>query len=215
MRVYSIFDSIDGEVNGFHQGGLTTFVRLAGCSLGCEYCDTRYAWKKDSGNEMSIDDVLKQLHSAKKVTITGGEPLEQKEAVFELINCLNNLGIKVSVETNGSIPLGSRFFSLARWVVDYKLPSSKVQERLMKFNFENLRQIDFVKFVIQHHNDFQFANQVRKNLCEKGCKANFAYSPVFGVLDPKILISWLYTEGPRDSVINLQLHKYLELVEDK
>ena len=102
IKINEIFTSIDGEVNRYGQGGLTTFIRLAGCNLQCSYCDTKQAQAMDTGVDMTIDEITERIEVS-KVTITGGEPLCQKDELIELINSLCFTDIRVTVETNGSL----------------------------------------------------------------------------------------------------------------
>lgn len=123
IRIAEIFESVSGEVGGFPQGSPTTFVRLAGCSLGCPFCDTRQWQDQESGTERTIEDVMKEIFSFpwKQVLITGGEPMEQKEAVQALVDKIkrNSIGYRIQVETNGTIPL-SDMYLVDYWVVDNK-----------------------------------------------------------------------------------------------
>lgn len=220
MRVYSIFRSIDGEVNHFHQGRFSTFIRLAGCNLRCAYCDTLYAQEKDSGTEMSVAYIVKEIEKLNcwKVTITGGEPLLQAEELFELLRWLNRNEYRVSVETNGSQELLG--IGVGSWVLDYKLPSSGMMDHMKIIEHVRLGEDDFVKFVIMDEKDFKVASETMLALQANRCRATFAFSPVDSVLDPKDLMRWIEesTGGfwtPSDVVVNLQLHKYIGLVEDK
>ena len=123
IRIAEIFESISGEVGGFPQGSPTTFVRLAGCSLGCPFCDTRQWQDPESGTERTIESVVFDIFAFpwKQVLITGGEPMEQKKVVQDLVNKIkgNSIGYKIQVETNGTIPL-SDMYLVDHWVVDNK-----------------------------------------------------------------------------------------------
>lgn len=93
LRITEIFYSYCGV------GIPCTFIRLAGCNLRCEWCDTKGSW--ETGTEMSVDDIIKQVDKD-TVTITGGEPLIQD--IRELVQKLDNgFGTDVIVETNGTI----------------------------------------------------------------------------------------------------------------
>jgi len=207
MRIYSIFSSIDGEANAYHQGRIATFIRFAGCNLECTYCDTPYARSFTAGNEMSAEDVIREVrkYPSDKLTITGGEPLAQTDAVFELTRRLYRLDYKVSIETNGSYhPIG---FGVGSWVVDYKLPSSGCQHFMVDTVFCALRRNDFVKFVIQTAEDFREANRKKLEFESKGCLAQFVYSPCD--LDPSSLVKWIQVAGLSDVILNLQIHKII------
>lgn len=107
MKIHSIFPSIDGEVNLYHQGRLAVFIRFSGCNCRCFYCDTKYAWDINSGAEMTVEEVMRAVRKfgIKKVTITGGEPLLRQDELFELTRKLYRDNYEVSIETNGSLPL--------------------------------------------------------------------------------------------------------------
>lgn len=219
MKIYSIFKSIDGEVNHFHQGRISTFIRFSGCNLRpfCTYCDTKYALKKDSGKKMNVDQIIKEVKKlgCKKVTITGGEPLMQFDGFLELTIALWHNGCFVSVETNGSYILNG--INIGSWIVDYKLKSSGVCETKMipYSEFCKLNYHDFIKFVISDRDDYCQAITVMKTLRKVGCIANFAFSPAHSSLNPLTLMKWLDEDKINDVIINLQFHKYLGLVEDQ
>jgi len=204
LKVYSIFASIDGEVNKLHQGRLSTFIRLHGCNLDCSYCDTKYALSGPH-MELTVDEIVNQVKimKPKKVTITGGEPLVQREGVVELIKRLLAEGYGVTVETNGSLPLverselfeGVRAVGLEKvveretlpqfcWVVDYKLTSSGYNKRMNMHTFTSLTKDDWIKFVITSEEDFFEALNFQRKLKFTYRKVgkgnlipNFAYSP--------------------------------------
>ena len=214
MKIYSIFPSIDGEVSEFHQGRLTTFIRVSGCNLRCSYCDTKYALSMDSGIDMNVDEVMEKVKDIgiSKVTITGGEPLLQAEELFRLTADLTRQGYEISIETNGSFPLYG--YGVGSWVVDYKLASSGEQDKMKMDIFRGLRSVDFVKFVIADRQDFNEAISVKKMLQSRlTYQAKFAFSPVYGGMDVNILINWLLEEEVYDAIINVQLHKLLNLKE--
>ena len=221
MRVYSIFRSIDGEVNSFHQGRLTTFIRFSQCNLACSYCDTVYAQSADSGKEMSVDEILETVAKmgGNSVTITGGEPLLQQEGLNKLIPLLLAQGINVSVETNGTckpihytihhtlILNGGWECAYCSYVMDFKLPSSGMYSFMHYNNFLNLQDTDWVKFVIGTRGDFDLALYLIEILKRDGCKAQIAFSPVFG-LEPSLLVQWMI-DSSVDAVMSLQIHKYI------
>jgi len=212
--VYSIFRSISGEVDRFHQGVFTTFIRTAGCNLRCKYCDTLYAQDHNAGKEISVEEiVVRVLHlKCPKVTITGGEPLLQPD-FFLLTKALAGRQILISVETNGSCLTSP--LAVDSWVVDYKLTNSGMRSRMNEKAFLPLRSPDFVKFVVGSLEDCIEAVEIRMKLESRGCGAKFAFSPLHGELDPKDLIQHLERLEQFDAIVNLQLHKYIGLVEDQ
>lgn len=211
LNVYSIFTSIDGEVSAFGQGRLSTFVRLAGCNLICSYCDTKYAQHPIEGEIISIDSIMENIKERKvnKVTITGGEPLLQ-DNVFELTSRLYKEEIDVSIETNGSIiPFGN---SVGSFIVDYKLPSSGMHEHMLTEAFTNLRQCDFIKFVIKNMLDYARAVKFAKEIRTTNKNVRFAFSLLKeNPIEVKSLIELLIQDGIKDAYVNVQIHKLLGL----
>jgi 7-carboxy-7-deazaguanine synthase len=216
MRVYSIFRSIDGEVNRWGQGSMCTFIRLAGCNLNCNWCDTEYARDPNAGKTMEIPEIIQNVQrlKSKRVTITGGEPYEQIDYLEELVGTLYRNGHNISIETNGShLPMWAS--NNPSHVMDYKLKSSGMGDRMDYKNFSYLTKHDFVKFVIRDRIDFAEATHVRADIKEHKCYARFAFSPVYNELHPMLLLQWMEQEGLYDAILNIQLHKILELKEDQ
>ena len=218
MKINNIFKSISGEVNGLMQGRLTTFVRLQGCNLNCSYCDTPESINRLHApiniSIIEIADRIRTIPCFSHVCFTGGEPLLQLNALKELIAVLYTLGFNISVETNGSInPFGltGRWQTVDSWVVDYKLKSSGYYNHMDEHIHIHLIETDFVKFVIGDHEDLELAMRIQKDLVARGCKANFAYSPMHHKFSPKELFNNLVANGIEDAIINVQMHKYLDM----
>ena len=112
MKVNEIFSSIDGE--GIRAGELATFIRLAGCNLRCNYCDTKYALAQDSGKEMTVSEILEKVNefNVKNITVTGGEPLIHKD-IEKLIDKLIENGYKVNIEDETGLGLGENHIEIA------------------------------------------------------------------------------------------------------
>ncbi|MHA2068578.1 MAG: 7-carboxy-7-deazaguanine synthase QueE, partial [Candidatus Thorarchaeota archaeon] len=143
IKIYSIFRSIDGEVNRWCQGSMCTFIRFAGCNLNCNWCDTEYARDPRTGCNMGIHEIVQEAQrlKSKRITITGGEPYEQIDELEELVGTLYRNEFNISIETNGSHP--------PMWsgrnpshVVDYKLPSSGMTDHMDYKNFSGLTKHD-------------------------------------------------------------------------
>lgn len=223
MKVYSIFKSINGEVSGGMQGRICSFIRLSGCNLatkteegynrGCIYCDTSYAFDTSLGKNMSIKKIIAQIkkQNCSFVTITGGEPLLQKVELEKLVLELDLHRYFVSIETNGSIPVPS-WSSVHSWVVDYKLSNSGVNHRMKLKNFNHLTNLDFVKFVIGQRDNFDEALSIIPSLPNN---VNLAFSPEFNMLKPDTLLKWMKEANLNNAILNVQLHKLLNLTEDK
>jgi 7-carboxy-7-deazaguanine synthase len=226
MKVFEIFNSIDGEVNRWGQGRVSTFVRLAGCNLRCSYCDTKKTWKTSAGQEIGWRDVGRLVLDAgvDKVTITGGEPLLQwDDGLRELVSFLDKYGKRVSIETNGTIQPDFNFLGRVCFVVDWKFGRKNDPEIFLA-----LGEGDFIKFVIEKRAQFLRAVRVQENLVSMGCTASFAYSPiqrpplerklrkndstasgrVFLGVDAGTLAGWMI-EYRVSGLLNLQLHKMI------
>jgi len=158
MLVNEMFLSIQGE--GGTMGLPTAFVRLSGCNLNCHWCDTRYA--REGGAEMAIKDILTAVgaYRVRHVCLTGGEPLLQGETP-ELIVRLLTEGKHVTLETNGSLPIGGLPAHPNLLVsMDYKCPSSGEEGSMLLENLPLLRPKDQLKFVVSNVQDMERAEEV-------------------------------------------------------
>ena len=203
LVVNEIFYSIQGESSRI--GFPTIFIRLTGCPLRCQYCDTEYAFTE--GERKNIDSILNDIkqYSAKYITVTGGEPLAQKACALFLTKLCNH-GYYVSLETSGAITV-SNVDKRVKKIIDIKTPGSKEDD---KNNFENLKYLtknDEIKFVICDQSDYFWAKQkiIEKEMT-KICEIIF--SPVYKSLNPSDLANWIL-EDKLNVRMQLQLHKYL------
>jgi 7-carboxy-7-deazaguanine synthase len=210
IKINEIFTSIDGEVNRYGQGGLTTFIRFAGCNLRCSYCDTKQAQMIDAGIDMTIDEIAERIEVS-KITITGGEPLCQENELIELIDSLCFTGVKVTIETNGSLKIPYNYIAhpdLVGWVIDYKF---EYVDQMMFYNFYNAGKNDWMKFVIDSEKQYFNAVEIIKLLSQNG---GFKGSIAFGFTD-KIKPAWLVDRMIKDGLdfvtLNCQIHKFLDL----
>ena len=203
MRIHEIFFSLQGETS--RVGLPTVFVRLTGCPLRCGYCDTAYAFQ--GGENMTQDQVLHRVASygARHVTVTGGEPLAQKECL-PLLTALCDQGYDVSLETSGSLDVSGVDPRVAV-VLDIKTPGSGEAQKNLWSNLGHLRSKDEVKLVLCGREDYDWAKQV---LAEHAIaeKCSVLLSPVHGQLDPTALAEWILQD--RLPVrMQVQLHKLL------
>jgi 7-carboxy-7-deazaguanine synthase len=203
VKVTEIFLSIQGEADSV--GWPTVFVRLTGCPLRCQYCDTEYAFY--GGEWHSIDATLERVASFKTqyVCVTGGEPLAQKSCV-ELLRRLCDAGYRVSLETSGAIDVSKVDPRVVR-VVDIKTPGSREVDRNRFENLDLLRPEEQIKFVICDRADFEWARDlVRTRRLNELCMVLF--SPSYGQVEARDLAQWILDE--RLPVrLQVQLHKYL------
>lgn len=210
MNIISIFKSIDGEISGFGQGRVTTFVRLAACNLRCTFCDTEYSF--GVGSPIPVSEVFKATMEGnnRNVTITGGEPLLQKKDVTELLRLLVRHSMRISIETNGSLPPIQEFthHKQVSWVFDYKLPSSGEENKMDVNNFKDLGPNDVVKFLVTE-DEIEYTLEVREKLYDAGCRAKIAYSPIEGMSTRDKVVDAILEYGTGDEFVNIQLHKII------
>jgi 7-carboxy-7-deazaguanine synthase len=214
MRIFSIFQSVNGEVSQRGIGSMTTFIRAAGCTANCSYCDTLYAKDPMSGIEMDISLIMNTVSdfNCTYVTITGGEPLEQREELAKLVAALVENGYQVTIETNGlhSFSKLTRPWGNVTWVVDCKLGSGF--QRLTEMQ---LTRTDYIKMVVGSLGQFIDMSETKNHLQSLGVKATFAFSPEWLKCHPNELVQWMKEYQHTDSVLNVQLHKIIGLVEAK
>jgi 7-carboxy-7-deazaguanine synthase len=182
------------------------FVRLTACNLRCTWCDTPYAFT--GGRKMSIDDVAAEVASleCRLVELTGGEPLVQPDAI-RLMERLVADGYETLLETGGHMPLDDVPDDVAA-IVDVKCPGSGEAHAMHWPNLEQVSMRDEVKFVIRDRVDFDYAcDVVRTHALGTRVKA-VLFSPVFGVLPPAELASWILEAGV-PARLQLQAHKYI------
>jgi 7-carboxy-7-deazaguanine synthase len=205
VKVSEIFTSIQGEST--YVGLSCFFIRLSGCNLRCEYCDTRYAYEE--GQETSVDELVAAAasSSAAIVQITGGEPLLQAAFPALAKQLRDRAERPVLVETNGSqnialIPEG------VRGIVDVKTPGSGEGESFDPRNVALLRPYDEVKFVISDRADYLWAKAFLHSNALASCCGAVLFSPVAGRLAAADLASWVLKDGLPVRV-QVQLHKVL------
>ncbi len=203
LRVNEIFHSLQGEARTV--GFPTVFVRLTGCPLRCGYCDTSYAFTE--GRWQSLDAILDDVrrHGARYVTVTGGEPLAQRQC-RQLLTRLCDAGYRVSLETSGALDIGG-IDARVSIVMDLKTPGSGEVARNLHENIALLRPNDQVKFVIGDRADYDWScQQLRQYRLDE--KAEVLFSPVYGVLASATLADWILAD--RLPVrLQVQLHKLL------
>lgn len=203
LRITEIFHSLQGESTTM--GLPTVFVRLTGCPLRCQYCDTAYAF--NGGTLTALDDILTQVSSfeCKHVCVTGGEPLAQP-ACIELLKQLCNKQFSVSLETSGARDI-SKVDPRVMIVMDLKTPDSGECEKNLLSNIPLLKQSDQIKFVLCSREDYQWACQMIKDH-QLLKKTQVLFSPSWKQLNPTTLAEWIIQD--RLAVrFQLQLHKIL------
>lgn len=203
LRITEIFCSLQGESSLV--GLPTVFVRLTGCPLRCGYCDTSYAFK--GGETRALDTILEEVAAfgVEHVTVTGGEPLAQKDCSLLLV-ALCDAGYRVSLETSGALDIANVDKRVKR-VMDIKTPSSGEVDRNLWSNLELLTTADEVKFVIGDCDDYDWSKAIlREHALVSRCSVLF--SPVYEALEARMLADWIVAD--RLPVrFQIQLHKLL------
>jgi 7-carboxy-7-deazaguanine synthase len=204
LRITEIFHSLQGETSTV--GLPTVFVRLTGCPLRCQYCDTAYAF--NGGEMIDMPAVLEQVASydARHVTVTGGEPLAQP-ACIPLLKALCDAGYDTSLETSGALDIGRVDPRVAR-IVDLKTPGSNEVHRNRWENIELLTRRDQVKFVICDANDYAWARNVTQQHDLTTRVGEVLFSPSYTELPGAKLAEWILRDRLRVRM-QIQLHKVL------
>jgi 7-carboxy-7-deazaguanine synthase len=203
LRINEIFHSLQGEADAV--GFPTVFVRLTGCPLRCQYCDTEYAFH--AGEWHDLDTILDQVRSfgSRHVCVTGGEPLAQPNCL-KLLSRLCDAGFNVSLETSGALDIAEVDARVSR-VVDVKTPASQESARNRVENFARLTRRDQLKFVICSREDYDWS---KAYLEEHGLPARcqVLFSPSYSQVPPAALAEWILADRLQVR-FQLQLHKIL------
>ena len=210
FEVAEKFVSINGE--GTKAGELAVFLRFCKCNLNCGYCDTRWANSPDLKPQlMTAEELVEYVKSTgvKNVTLTGGEPLLQKD-IAELLTLLGESGAEVEIETNGSISIKelAKINPRPAFTADYKLPSSGMEKYMLNENFDYLTKKDTVKFVVGDISDLTRAEEVINKFNLTG-KCNIYFSPVFGKIAPEEIVGFMKERKLNNVRVQLQLHKII------
>ncbi len=204
LRITEIFYSLQGETNT--SGLPTVFVRLTGCPLRCQYCDTAYAFS--GGEIMSLEAILERVAAFKPryVCVTGGEPLAQPNCI-PLLEQLCDAGYRVSLETSGVMDIAPTDRRVSR-VVDLKTPGSQEVARNLYSNLDQLTGNDQVKFVICSREDYDWAVSKLIEYRLEQRAGEVLFSPSHGQVDARALADWIVADN-LPVRFQLQLHKIL------
>ncbi len=203
LKITEVFFSIQGEST--QAGRPCVFVRLSGCNLRCNWCDTEYAFYE--GEQHSFNALLEEIkrYRCNLVEITGGEPLLQKN-VLPFMKRLCDDGYEVLLETGGHMDIAPVDERVQR-IMDVKCPSSGESDKNRFANLDVLTKHDQVKFVIGSREDYDWAKQIM-NKYDLDKKCPLLMSPVSGLIENKTLAEWILEDNLRIR-FQLQLHKYI------
>lgn len=192
-KINEIFESIQGE--GYYSGTPVIFIRLAGCSMGCEWCDTKYC--QEVHYSLTTEQIMAHLEKnfvKKRVVITGGEPFEQD--LKQLVKTLANNGYEISIETNGAQEISSEV-SIYAWIT--VSPKKTVLS-------DSLKQAGEIKLVITDEKDIQRAKRIISYYHPK----YFYLQPESGKEKSTQLCVKTCLEDPRFK-LSAQLHKLINV----
>lgn len=203
LRLTEIFYSLQGESNS--SGWPTIFIRLTGCPLRCQYCDTAYAFQ--GGKKYSFSTILEKLKSypCLRICITGGEPLAQK-ACIPFMNLLIEEGYTVSIETSGARDIQAIHPKITV-VMDLKTPDSLEEGKNLYQNIAYLKPGDQIKFVICSEKDYLWAKQIIISQPIPDF-VDILFSPSWGQLAATTLADWILADQ-LNVRFQIQLHKVL------
>jgi 7-carboxy-7-deazaguanine synthase len=213
IPMVEIFETVEGE--GTRAGFPTVFVRLFGCNLRCTWCDTTYSYPPAEAEfTMSIGQIADEVRTFRSthICLTGGEPLLYGEKSIALIHELLKIDRieDIHIETNGAVELKPFLRAIdspkVRYIMDYKLPDSGEEHRMIVSNIPLLRKQDELKFVIGSERDFEAAVRL---LEEHPTEALPLFSPVWSTMPPHKLVELMLERGLSNVKLNMQLHKII------
>ena len=215
-KVVEKFVSINGE--GVFAGQLAVFIRFQGCNLSCSFCDTSWANVDDAPftfmTERQIYNYIKET-GVKNVTLTGGEPLLVPDIRILLQLLATDQFLHIEIETNGSIALDSFIgisnspaFISPTFTMDYKLPGSLMETKMLVSNFNILSKQDTVKFVVGSAEDLNRAKDIITTY-DLTTKCHVYISPVFGKIELQEIVDYLIENRLNDVTMQLQMHKVI------
>ena len=204
LRLTEIFYSLQGEARSV--GVPTVFVRLTGCPLRCQYCDTTYSFT--GGEKYSLEQILAKVASygARYVCVTGGEPLAQPNCLL-LLTALCDAGYQVSLETSGALDVSQVDVRVSK-VLDLKTPDSGESHRNLYDNVPYLTLNDQIKFVICSKRDYDWARFKLDEYQLIQRVSDVLFSPSYGQQNPTELAQWILHDKLAVR-LQLQLHKFL------
>jgi 7-carboxy-7-deazaguanine synthase len=203
LKLTEVFYSLQGEADT--TGIPTVFVRLTGCPLRCQYCDTAYAFH--GGQWWQLSAILERVRElgARYVCVTGGEPLAQPQCLA-LLSALADAGYRISLETSGAMAIDAVDPRVIR-VVDVKTPGSGEEHRNRYEQLARLRPEEQIKFVLCDRADYDWSRGKLAAL-QLAERCQVLFSPSHEQLPARELADWILAD--RLPVrFQIQLHKYL------
>ena len=190
-----MFYSLQGE--GYHQGKAAYFIRLAGCDVGCVWCDVKDSWDASKHPVLSIDEIVTSAlaHPARLAIITGGEPLLYN--LDALTTALKNAGFEVNIETSGSSPMSGKWDWVCLSPKKFKAPLN-----------ESIQAASELKVVIFNTHDFEWAETYAKQVAPN-CKLYL--QPEWDKSNEITPLVIDYIKAHPKWELSAQLHKYIQV----
>ena len=190
-----MFYSLQGE--GYHQGKAAFFIRLAGCDVGCVWCDVKESWDANKHPHLSIDEIINAAlaHPSKIAIVTGGEPL--LHVLDPLTNALKTAGFQTHIETSGSSPLSGQWDWICLSPKKFKFPLE-----------ESVAAASELKVVVFNKSDIEWAESFEKRV-SPNCK--LFLQPEWDKADTMTPLAIDYIKAHPQWELSAQLHKYIQV----
>jgi organic radical activating enzyme len=190
-----MFYTLQGE--GYHQGKAAYFIRLAGCDVGCVWCDVKESWDASKHPVFSVDEIVSSAlaHPARLAIITGGEPLLYN--LDALTTALKKVGFEVNIETSGSSPMSGNWDWVCLSPKKFKAPLT-----------ESIQAASELKVVIFNTHDFEWAETYAKQV-SPNCKLYL--QPEWDKSNEITPLVIEYIKAHPKWELSAQLHKYIQV----
>lgn len=195
LPIMESFYTLQGE--GVYVGHAAFFIRLAGCDVGCVWCDVKESWEVTEDQWVSINDIVAEVeqYPSKLVVITGGEPAMYD--LTKLTQALKDKGYKVHIETSGAYPLSGTLDWITVSPKKFKAPLKEV-----------VAVADELKIIVFHSSDFKWAEQHAKDTkesCALLLQSEWSKKDRFA---PDVIE---YIKDHPQWSLSMQTHKYLDI----
>ena len=190
-----MFYTLQGE--GYHQGKAAYFIRLAGCDVGCVWCDVKESWDASKHPVYSVDEIVTSAlaHPGRLAIITGGEPLLYN--LDALTSALKKAGFEINIETSGSSPMSGNWDWVCLSPKKFKAPLS-----------ESIAAASELKVVIFNKHDFEWAETYAKQV-PASCKLYL--QPEWDKANEITPLIIDYIKANPNWELSAQLHKYIQV----
>lgn len=195
LPVMESFYTLQGE--GFHQGKAAYFIRLAGCDVGCVWCDVKESWDKDLYPLQSVEEIVSEAkkYPGKLIVITGGEPTLYN--LEQLTKTLQNEGFATNIETSGSSPLTGSWDWICLSPKKFKPPLPEI-----------LPKADELKIIIFNKSDFAWAEKYAAQV-SPSCKLYLQTEWEKSEIMTPLIVDYV-KENPKWQ-LSMQIHKYINV----